>query len=89
MCFHLKKVTIALEGSRLTMTLNGRPLNVPVNKENIDLMYFYRLFVGGFDVFDRIPWAIYSRQGYKGCLESLKINDIGKQYCLRLVSNNV
>ena len=70
-------VGVKIDGNRMILTLNEQDMITPLPQSEILKIYFDRLYVGSFDNFERIPWPIYSRRGYKGCIESLKINDIG------------
>ena len=71
-------VSISVEGSQIMVNLDSQRITVYLSQSQRDILFFYRLYVGGFDDYRRIPWAIYSRQGYKGCIESLRVNDIRK-----------
>ncbi|KAK3601345.1 hypothetical protein CHS0354_011952 [Potamilus streckersoni] len=70
-------VQIIARNDRVLVSLDGQ--TVPIKRESTSnsQLYFHKVFFGGYDNYDRIPWAIYSRLGYKGCMESLKINGIG------------
>lgn len=73
--WHAVKMTV--QGNQILLTLDERtiPFNLP--QSDVGKLFFYRIFVGGYDDFRRLPWPLYSRQGYKGCLELMQVNDIG------------
>ncbi|XP_053386148.1 uncharacterized protein LOC123539409 isoform X3 [Mercenaria mercenaria] len=83
------EVMMKVQGNRITLSIDGRPFSVQVSQQNILKMFFYRLFVGGYDDFSKAPWPLYTRQGYRGCLESLKINDIGFDLHLFISNQNL
>ncbi|KAL3854443.1 hypothetical protein ACJMK2_013712 [Sinanodonta woodiana] len=71
-------VQIIARSDRVLVNIDGQ--TVPIRKQestSSSQLYFHKVFFGGYDNFDRTPWALYSRLGYKGCMESLKINGIG------------
>ncbi|XP_052814372.1 uncharacterized protein LOC128241470 isoform X5 [Mya arenaria] len=71
---------------RMTLTLDGRPFTVPLSNDQLRSLYFFKMYFGGYDNYLNAPWPLYARKGYKGCLESLRINDIG--YDLHLFIRN-
>ena len=71
-------VRFQVEGNQMLITLDGKQFPTTLPPSEIARLYFYRLYIGGFDDMKNAPWPLYSRQGYKGCLESFKVNDIGK-----------
>jgi len=60
----------------MTLTLDNQPLQVPLSTTDLGRMYFYRIYFGGYSDYSRAPWHIYSKRGYKGCLEALEVNDV-------------
>jgi hypothetical protein len=75
---YIIQVVMNVAGNRMTLSVDGRRFSVPVSSQNMLKMYFRRLYVGGYEDFSNAPWPLYARQGYRGCLEALKVNDIGK-----------
>ena len=68
-------VSVSIDNG-IFVTLDNQRITVNLSQRQIETLYFYRLYIGGYDEFPRIPWEIYSRQGYKGCMESFRVNDI-------------
>lgn len=64
----------------MTLTLDRQTLPISLTESDRARLYFYRVYYGGYPGgdFGRLPWHIYSRQGYKGCFESLMVNKISK-----------
>ncbi|KAL4216896.1 neuroligin protein binding [Mactra antiquata] len=73
------EVLMKVQNGQLVLTLDRIQFVINLSRQDAERLYFYRVYIGGFNDFryNSIPWSIYSRQGYKGCLETLKINNIG------------
>ncbi|XP_052812359.1 neurexin-1-like isoform X2 [Mya arenaria] len=61
----------------MTLALDGRPFTVPLSYDQLLSLYFFKMYFGGYDNYRNTPWPLYARKGYRGCLESLQVNDIG------------
>lgn len=82
-------VRFQVEGNQMLITLDGKQFPTTLPPSEIARLYFYRLYIGGFDDMKNAPWPLYSRQGYKGCLESFKVNDIGVNLHDRFRDSNI
>ena len=71
-------VRFQVEGNQMLVTVDNKQFPTTLPPTEIARLYFYRLYIGGYDDMKNAPWPLYSRQGYKGCLESFRVNDIGK-----------
>ena len=72
------EVAVQVDGNQLLLTLDGKQFPTTLPASEILKLFFYRLYIGGYDDMANAPWPLYSRTGYRGCLESLKVNGIGK-----------
>ena len=70
------QVVMTVSRSRMTLSVDERRFSIAISPQNILKMYFHKLFVGGFEDYANAPWPLYSRQGYRGCLEALKVNNL-------------
>ncbi|XP_052237025.1 neurexin-1a-like isoform X2 [Dreissena polymorpha] len=75
--WHEVTMRVDRNGRTVTLTLDGRQFVDTVSPEELQRMYFFKTFFGGYDNFESAPWPLYSREGFKGCFESLVINGVG------------
>ncbi|KAK6166927.1 hypothetical protein SNE40_023527 [Patella caerulea] len=82
-----KEVEIRFFNRHIDLLLNGESKRINfVSGEVLRDALKGAFYVGGFDSFTSLPWHVWSREGYQGCFQDLRVN--GKQINLHsLVSD--
>ena len=71
------EVKMEIKDNRMLLSLDDIIFPTSLPASEILKLYFHRFYIGGYN-FEQAPWPLYSRTGYRGCIESLKVNNIGK-----------